>query len=71
MLFIGALPITPAGLGTTQAALVLLFSPYVPLPAPGGRAAAILAFALIYYLFGIVSQALMGLWCLRKLRRSH
>lgn len=36
VLFIGALPITPAGLGTTQAALVLLFSPYVPLPAPGG-----------------------------------
>ena len=69
VLFIGALPITPAGLGTTQAALVLLFSPYVPLPTPGGRAAAILAFALVYYLFGIVSQALMGLWCLQKLRR--
>lgn len=32
VLAIGALPITPAGLGTTQAALVLLFSPYVPLP---------------------------------------
>jgi Lysylphosphatidylglycerol synthase TM region len=70
VLLIGGLPITPAGLGTTQAALVLAFSPYVPLPTPGLRAAAMLAFSLIYYLFGIASQALIGLCCLQKLRRT-
>jgi uncharacterized membrane protein YbhN (UPF0104 family) len=68
VLFIGALPITPAGLGTTQAALVLVFSPYAPFPTPEVRAAAVLAFGLIYYLLGIVSQALMGLCCLQKIR---
>jgi len=31
------LPITPVGLGTTQAALVLLFSPYVPFTNPEVR----------------------------------
>ncbi len=68
VLLIGALPITPAGLGTTQAAVVLLFSPYVPLPHSEVRAAAVLAFSLIYYFWGIVAQALLGLWCWLKLR---
>ena len=68
VLLIGALPITPAGLGTSQATLVLLFSPYVPLPHSEVRAAAVLAFGLIYYFWGIVAQALLGLWCWVKLR---
>ncbi len=68
VLLIGALPITPAGLGTTQVALVLLFSSYVPLPHSEIRAAAVLAFSLIYYFWGIVAQALLGFWCWLKLR---
>ena len=32
VLFVYAVPVTPAGLGTTQAALVVLFSPFVPQP---------------------------------------
>jgi hypothetical protein len=68
VLLIGALPITPLGLGTTQAALVLLFSPYVPLPNPEVRAAAVLAFSLIYYFLLIGAQALLGFWCWLKLR---
>jgi hypothetical protein len=68
VLLIGALPFTPAGLGTTQAALVLLFSPYVPLPNSEVRAAAVLAFSLIYYFLGIVAQGLLGLWCWLGLR---
>ena len=68
VLLIGALPLTPAGLGTTQAALVFLFSPYVPLPTPEARVAALLAFGLIYYFLGIVVQALFGLGCWLRLR---
>ena len=68
VLFVNALPITPLGLGTTQAALVLLFSPFVPLPDPEVQAAVVLAFSLIYYVCGIVAQALIGLWCFQKIR---
>ena len=65
------MPITPLGLGTTQAALVLLFSPYVPLANPEIRAAAVLAFSLAYYLFGVIAQALLGLWCFQKVRHLN
>ena len=41
ILVVGALPITPAGLGTQQAAMLYLFAPY-------GSEAAILAFALSF-----------------------
>jgi uncharacterized membrane protein YbhN (UPF0104 family) len=68
VLLIGALPLTPAGLGTSQAALIFLFSPYVPLPTPEVRAAALLAFGLIYYFLGIMVQALLGLGCWLRLR---
>jgi len=68
---IGTLPIAPMGLGTSQAALVLLFSPYAPLSAPEARAAAMLAFGLMYYFFGIVAQALLGFWCWQKLRHLN
>jgi uncharacterized membrane protein YbhN (UPF0104 family) len=71
VLLIGALPITPVGLGTTQAALVLLFSPYVPSTSPEVRAAAVLAFSLIYYFLGIGAQALLGLWCWLRLRHIN
>ncbi len=69
VLLIGALPVTPAGLGTSQAALVFLFSPYVPLPGPEARAAAVLAFGLAYYFLGIVGQALLGFWCWLRLNQ--
>jgi len=71
VLFIFAVPITPLGLGTTQAALVLLFSPFVPLPAAELRAATVLAFGLIYYFLGIIAQALIGFWCFQRYRTSN
>lgn len=68
VLFINAVPITPLGLGTTQAALVLLFSSYVPHADPEDQAAVVLAFSLTYYVCGLVAQAGIGLWCFRKIR---
>ena len=71
VLFVYAVPVTPAGLGTTQAALVVLFSPFVPQAAPAVRAATVLAFGLIYQFFALISQALIGFWCLQKIRRDE
>lgn len=48
------LPISPAGLGTTQAALVYFFTAYAP-------AAHILAFSVVYFVYGVVASALVGM----------
>lgn len=69
ILFFGALPITPIGLGTTQAAMVLLVSSYVPLPNPEAQAATVLAFSLVYHFLGIIAQAGLGFWCYQKIGR--
>ena len=68
VLFLAALPITPAGLGTFQAGMVLLLSPYVPLAAPESRAAAVLAFSLVYHFLVLAIQSILGLWCCRKIQ---
>lgn len=70
VLFVNAVPVTPLGLGTTQAALLLLFSPSVPLAGQEAQAAAVLAFSLIYYFFGIAAQAVLGFWCFQKMRST-
>jgi uncharacterized membrane protein YbhN (UPF0104 family) len=70
VLFVNAVPITPLGLGATQAAMVLLFSPYVLQPAAEVRAAVVLALSLLYYFFGLMAQTLLGLWCFHRLRRG-
>jgi hypothetical protein len=69
VLFLSALPVTPAGLGTFQAAMVVLIGPYAPLAHPEARAAMVLAFSLVYHFLGIIVQASLGLWCLQKIKR--
>jgi uncharacterized membrane protein YbhN (UPF0104 family) len=59
---IGALPISPAGLGTQQAAMLYLFAGY-------GPDAAILAFGLSYPLLCIVLRSLIGSVYLGRLAR--
>lgn len=51
---VGALPITPAGLGTQQATMLLLFSPY-------GAESAILAFGLAFVLLQTLLRFAIGL----------
>jgi len=51
---VGALPITPAGLGTQQAMMLFLFSPY-------GSESAILAFGLAFVLLQTVLRFAIGL----------
>jgi uncharacterized membrane protein YbhN (UPF0104 family) len=54
ILVVAALPITPAGLGTQQAAMLYLFEPY-------GSEASILAFALAYPVALIAARIPLGL----------
>lgn len=53
ILLVGALPVTPAGLGTQQAAMLYFFSPY-------GGEAAILAFGLTFPVALILFRCLIG-----------
>jgi uncharacterized membrane protein YbhN (UPF0104 family) len=62
VLLIAALPVTPGGLGTTQALQVLFFSPY-------GSAPAVLAFSLVHHVIGLIVQAGVGFACWTLLRR--
>lgn len=64
VLLIAALPVTPGGLGTTQALQVLFFSPYASAPA-------VLAFSLVHHAIGLIVQAAVGLGCLTFLRRRE
>jgi uncharacterized membrane protein YbhN (UPF0104 family) len=57
---IGSLPISPAGLGTQQAAMLYLFAGY-------GEAAAIIAFGLSFPLITIVLRSLIGAFYLGRL----
>lgn len=65
VLVVVALPIAPAGLGTFEAAQVLLLAGFVPAAAADARAAAVLGFALVYHALGLGAQVGFGLLCLR------
>lgn len=57
------LPISPAGLGTTQAALMYFFSEFAPGMTPDQRSACVLSFAIVYFVYGVVTSVLVGLAC--------
>jgi hypothetical protein len=63
------LPISPAGLGTTQAALVLFFADYAHGATADDRQAAVLAFAVVYFVYGVASSLAVGLACTPFARR--
>jgi hypothetical protein len=62
-------PLSPSGLGTVQAAQILLFAPYAVAASPAAREAAVLSYSLAFTLLGLASQALTGAVCLMSLRR--
>lgn len=64
------LPIAPAGLGTTQAALVYLFSPYASGATAEDRAAAVLAFAIVHLVYAVAASLVVGLVCVYGARRA-
>lgn len=68
-LLVGALPLTPAGLGTTQAAMVWLFAPLLD-GSPMEREALVLSAALSWGIYGLLSQLFWGILCLPGLPRD-
>jgi hypothetical protein len=71
VLLASVVPLSPSGLGTVQAAQVLLFSPYSPAASQTGREAAVLSFSLAFSLLGLGSQALLGALCLAAFKRRE
>jgi uncharacterized membrane protein YbhN (UPF0104 family) len=65
-----ALPIAPAGLGTTQAAFVLFFSSYAAGATGDDRAAAVLAFAIVHFVYQVVAMLMVGFACLPIAKRT-
>ncbi len=64
---IGALPLAPSGLGTTQAAAVTLFASFAPGATASAREAVVLSYSLAYQVLGAGATALWGLAGLRRL----
>ncbi|HET9228732.1 MAG TPA: lysylphosphatidylglycerol synthase domain-containing protein [Thermoanaerobaculia bacterium] len=71
VLLIAALPITPGGLGSTQALQVLFFAPWAAGPTAEARAADVLAFSLVHHVLSLLAMALVGLVCLAFLQREE
>ena len=72
--FIGSLPITPGGIGTSNAALVELFKPFVDAPAISSGAVSagdlLFSFSLAWMFANFVMKAVTGIVCLRFVSRD-
>lgn len=64
------LPLSPAGLGTTQAAFVLFFANYAAGATADERNAHVLAFAIVHFVYGVLASLAVGLACLPFAKRS-
>jgi uncharacterized membrane protein YbhN (UPF0104 family) len=65
------LPISPAGLGTTQAAVVFFFGSYAAGATSDERTAAVLAFAIVHFVYGVLASLAVGFACLPFAKRSR
>jgi uncharacterized membrane protein YbhN (UPF0104 family) len=65
-----ALPISPGGLGTTQAAAVYFFSAYASGATADERGANLLAFAIVHFVYGVLAAMAIGLVCAPFARRD-
>jgi hypothetical protein len=63
------LPLSPAGLGTTQAAFVVFFRDYAAGATADERTAAVLAFAIVHFVYGVLASSAVGLVCAPFARR--
>jgi hypothetical protein len=64
------LPISPAGLGTTQAALVFFFRDYAAGATADERTGALLAFGIVHFVYSVAAAVLVGFLCLPLAKRS-
>jgi hypothetical protein len=65
-----ALPISPGGLGTTQAAFVYFFGAYAVGATADARAATVFAFAIVHFVYGVLASLAVGLACMPFAKKS-
>ncbi len=63
VVIVTVLPISPGGIGTSQATMVLLFSSFAPEATAAEREASVLAFGMVYFVYGAMAQLVLGLVC--------
>lgn len=68
VLLVAALPIAPQGLGTSQAAQILLFTPYVMSSTRMEARAMVLAFGISFFTLGLMAQGLTSVLCWRRVK---
>ena len=64
------LPIAPAGLGTTQVALIYFFSSYATGATADDRSAVVLAFAIVHLVYSVAASLIVGFACIPIARRT-
>jgi hypothetical protein len=64
------LPISPAGLGTTQAAFTFFFADYAVGATADDRAATVLAFSIVHFVYGVAASLAVGLACIPFARKT-
>jgi hypothetical protein len=70
VVIIQALPLAPAGMGTTQAALVYFFAQYAAGATADERAAHVFAFAIVQFVYMVAATLLVGIVCVPFARRN-
>lgn len=65
-----SLPITPAGLGTSQAALIYFFADFARGANADERAATVLAFSTVHFVYAMLASLVVGLVCVPFARRA-
>jgi hypothetical protein len=63
------LPISPAGLGTAQAALLYFFRDYAAGATTGDREAVVVAFGVVHFVYGVLASLVVGVACAPFARR--
>jgi hypothetical protein len=64
------LPISPGGLGTTQAAIVYFFAAWAPGATADAREGYLLAFGVVHFVYGMLAAIAIGLVCLPIVKRA-
>jgi hypothetical protein len=64
------LPISPGGLGTTQAAIVYFFAAWAPGATTEAREAYLFAFGVVHFVYGMIASIAVGVVCLPIVKRA-
>lgn len=63
VVIVATLPVSPGGIGTSQATMVFLFSVYATGASSVQREANVLAFGMVYFVYSALSYLIVGALC--------